>query len=412
LTGSPALGGVAAQLAEWVTGFRPGAADLALAQRSLLDTVAVTLAARDHPLRALAHQLPEAGRWAAVGHVLDFDDLHMESTAHVSVVCVPAALSSGGGALAYLAAAGVMARLGALLGWAHYQRGWHTTCTAGASAAAVAAAVSRGFSPDQIAMAIALAIPAAGGVQRAFGSSTKALQVGFATSAGVRAADLVAAGASSDPAALDDWLAMVSACGTSLAQSAEAVPGGLAIKLFPCCYALQRPISAMREFGVPADQIAKIAVRTSESSVQPLIHHKPATGLQAKFSLEYGIAAAVLDGHPGFSSFEDDAVHREQARQLADRVTVTTTPGGDGLLAGDITIEVTGTDGSRSTRQLSVPPGAPNRPPSEDDLRGKLAACGNDVARLLEELTWDNAAALMREQLSEPVVQVAALENA
>src|SRR5487761_1241597 len=101
------------------------------------------------------------------------------TSSHISAVCVPAALAAGGDARAYLAGAGVMARLGVALGWSHYASGWHVTCTAGAPAAAVAAAVALGLPPDRIATALALAVPAAGGVQRAFGSSGKALQVGF-----------------------------------------------------------------------------------------------------------------------------------------------------------------------------------------------------------------------------------------
>jgi hypothetical protein len=52
-----------------------------MADRSLLDT----LAARDRPVTALAGVLGEVGRWA-VGHVLDFDDLHTSSTTDVSAV--------------------------------------------------------------------------------------------------------------------------------------------------------------------------------------------------------------------------------------------------------------------------------------------------------------------------------------
>src|SRR6516165_9332175 len=133
----------------------------------------------------------------------------MQSTTHVSAVCVPAALASGGGADAYLAGAGVMARLGTALGWRHYEAGWHATCTAGAPAAAVTAAVARGLDAERIAVAIALAVPAAGGVQRAFGTAAKPLQVAFAAEAGVRAAALAEAGASADPRALDDWLGLV-----------------------------------------------------------------------------------------------------------------------------------------------------------------------------------------------------------
>ena len=49
----------------------------------------------------------------------------------------------------------------------------------------------------------------------------------------------------------------------------------------------------------------------------PLIHHRPETGLQGKFSLEYGLAAALLDRYPGSGSFTDAAVRRPEARRLA-----------------------------------------------------------------------------------------------
>src|SRR4051794_9559670 len=102
---------VARVLADWAAHFQPTAADLALADRALVDVVAVALAAREDPICSVVEVLPEAARWAAFGHVLDFDDLHMPSTTHISVVCVPVALASGGDARAYLAGAGVMARL-------------------------------------------------------------------------------------------------------------------------------------------------------------------------------------------------------------------------------------------------------------------------------------------------------------
>src|SRR5215472_17493605 len=200
---------VALALARWAHDLQPAPEDLALADRALLDTVAVALAARDSPGTRVAASLPDAARWAVAGHVLDFDDLHMPSTTHVSAVCVPTSLALDGGARAYLAGAGVMARLGTALGWRHYSAGWHATCTAGAPASAAGAAVALGLAADQIATAMALAVPAAGGVQRAFGTDAKSLQVGFAVDAGIRAARLAAAGAQADPSALDVWLALV-----------------------------------------------------------------------------------------------------------------------------------------------------------------------------------------------------------
>src|SRR5215472_13293670 len=103
---------LALALAEWADSLCPDPADLELAGRSLRDTVAVALAASRHPVTRLAAGLPDGARWAVAAHVLDFDDLHMESTTHISALCGPAALATGGGARGYLAAAGVMARLG------------------------------------------------------------------------------------------------------------------------------------------------------------------------------------------------------------------------------------------------------------------------------------------------------------
>jgi 2-methylcitrate dehydratase PrpD len=408
---------LAEDLAGWAVGLAPAPADLELAERALLDTLAVTLAAREHPLVEVAGGLDEAARWAAAGHVLDFDDLHLPSTAHVSVVCVPAVLASGGDARAYLAAAGVMARLGGALGWDHYARGWHATCTAGAPAAAAGAALSLGLDAEGVARAIALAVPAAGGVQRAFGTHAKSLQVGFAAQAGVRAASLAAAGASADPGALDQWLPLVGGDPARLGPggvagpmlpgrptaAGPAVPGGLAVKLFPCCYALQRPIAATRMLLDPdppaADRVARVVVRTPAAAVQPLIHPRPTTGLQGKFSLEYAIAATLLDGWPGFASFTDEAVGRPAARRLVELVELVTTPGGEDLLAGDVTIELTLRDGSTRAARLQAPPGSPARPPSPQELDAKLADCGADVPALLAGLTWPDAAELLRERL-------------
>ena len=388
---------IAADLGRWAARLAPSAADLALARRSLLDTVATTVAAYDDPLRAMVGGLPDAGRWAALGHVLDFDDLHMESTAHISVVCVPATLACRGDARAYLAGAGVMARLGTALGWGHYASGWHATCTTGAAGAAVAAGVSLGLDETQLAHAIALAVPASGGVQRAFGTPAKSLQVGFAADAGVRAARLVAAGATADLSAVEQWLELVGGDPAGVDLSGPAVPGGLAIKLFPCCYAMQRPIAATRELlerGVTATDVAHLVVRAPAATLHPLIHHRPQTGLEGKFSLEYAVAATLLDAYPGFASFFDDAVARPEAQDLLRRVTVETTPDGAGLLSGTLELTAVMTDGTHHTATVDLPPGSPLRPPTDAELADKAAACGGD----LSALTWVTAADLLAER--------------
>lgn len=394
---------LALDLARWAADLQPTSEDLELADRSLLDTVAVAIAARDHPIGTVVAAESEAARWATLGHILDFDDLHLESTTHISVVCVPAVLAAGGGARAYLAAAGVMARLGTALGWPHYSKGWHATCTAGAPAAAAGAALAIGLDVDGIARAMALAVPAAGGVQRAFGTSAKSLQVGFAADAGVRAARLAAASASADPTALDQWLGLVGGDSNRIELSGPAVPGGLAIKVFPCCYAMQRPISAVRELLEPKfdpGDVERIVVRTPAGTVHPLIHSRPTTGLEGKFSLEYSVAAAVLDDYPGFASFTDAAVRRPPAADLVERVQVERTEGGDWLLAGTLDVELVLRDGSVRTTSLTMPPGSPSRPPTVAEMAAKVDDCAGPRSAELQRLSWEDAASYLRSTLA------------
>jgi 2-methylcitrate dehydratase PrpD len=268
-----------------------------------------------------------------------------------------------------------MARLGAALGWRHYTAGWHATCTAGA--------------------------PAAGGVQRAFGTDAKALQVGFAVDAGLRAARLAAAGAQADPTALDAWLSLVGGDGTAIDPSGPLIPNGLAIKLYPCCYALQRPIAALAELDVDPGTVRRIVLRTPEATVVPLIHHRPETGLEGKFSLEYAAAAALLDHYPVFASFTDEAVRRDAARRLAGLVETKLEPGGDGLLDGEFEAEVHLGDGTVRRVRQQFPPGSPARPPTGDQLRAKLDDCVGDLARPTQagdpsEWTWENVPGILR----------------
>ncbi len=403
---------VAVTLARWAEQLEPEPGDLELAGRSLRDTLAVTLAARGHRVTRLAAGLPDGARWAIAGHVLDFDDLHMPSTTHISAVCVPTALATGGGPRAYLAAAGVMARLGTALGWRHYSAGWHATCTAGAPASAAGAAVALGLPADKIAVAMALAVPAAGGVQRAFGTDAKSLQVGFAVDAGIRAARLAAAGAQADPEAVDAWLSLVGGSAHSrpaaVDPSGPVIPNGLAIKLYPCCYALQRPISALSELAgselapkLDPAAIHRIVLRTPEATVVPLIHHRPTSGLAGKFSLEYAAAAALLDAYPGFGSFTDAAVRRDAARRLVSLVEIKLDPGGSWLLDGELEAEIHTGDGRILRASQQFPPGSPARPPSAAQLQAKLADCVRGLDTDPASWTWDNAADVLRRWIPE-----------
>ena len=308
-------------LARWAADLRPTSEDLALAHRSLLDTMAVILAARDEPVTTISRGLAEGARWAVTGHVLDFDDLHMQSTAHVSVVCVPTSLALGGGPRAYLAAAGVMARLGSALGWKHYSAGWHATCTAGAPASAAGAAVALGLSVREVANAIALAIPG----RAAFS---------------VRSVRTPSRSRSASPSSLVSappvWLqrAPRRIC-LSLMRGYRWLEALRPRSIFPAprCQAdsLSKSTHAATRCSGPSARFRSSLVLSfarrrsaglSSGRVNPpsyRLHHQPDSGLQGKFSLEYAAAAALLDRYPGFTSFTDAAVRREPPGSLPGR---------------------------------------------------------------------------------------------
>jgi 2-methylcitrate dehydratase PrpD len=390
---------LALSLGAWAANCDPQRFDDDIARGALIDTVCVALAARGHPVAGLARALGVPGQWAAMAHALDYDDLHLPSTSHISAVCVPVALAYGGGSRAYLAGAGTMARIGALLGWRHYDAGWHTTATAGVFGAAATAAVSLGVNSEAIAAAIALSVSAASGVQRAFGSDAKPLQVGMAARAGAQAAELASQGARPDLTALNAWLRLVQATTDDVEDEERSIPGGLAVKIFPCCYALQRPIFVMREIvsvhKLTAAEIAAIEVRAAQSTVKPLIHHRPLTGAQGKFSLEYGVAATVLDDFPGQWSFTDPAVNRSDAQQLLRRVQFVPGGTGEGLLDGDCEIVVHLTDGRLLTAVLESPEGAPARPPSDEVLARKAGACLDGLDLDIANIDWKSAASIL-----------------
>jgi hypothetical protein len=133
------------------------------------------------------------------------------------------------------------------------------------------------------------------------------------------------------------------------------------VRFFP--YRVQRAGGErgdMRPCLVPAARRERQA--DLEATVVPLIHHRPVSGLQGKFSLEYADAAALLDAYPGFGSFTDSAVRRDAAQQVVGLVEVKSEPGGNWLLDGQLEADVHTSDGTIPRASQQFPPGSPARP--------------------------------------------------
>ncbi len=254
-----------------------------------------------------------------------------------------------------------------------------------------------------MARAIGLAVSASGGVQRAFGTDAKSVQVGLAVDAGLRAAALAAAGVTADPHALEDWMGLVGATDPIRFDQTDAIPDGRAVKVYPCCYALQRPIEAVRGLvaaeGIEPARIRSIRLTTPRATVKPLIHDRPTTGLEGKFSMQYALAAGILDEYPGFESFTDAAVRRAEAQRLVGLVEIDLEGGGDGLLAGSATVEIRTEDGRTHRASIADPLGSPANPIGRTGLADKAKECLGASGIAAEDIDWDTAADVLRRSL-------------
>jgi len=78
-----------------------------------------------------------------------------------------------------------------------------------------------------------------------------------------------------------------------------------------------------------------------------------------------------------------------------DAVEVELTGGGDGLLAGECELSLDLRDGRTVSTSVSVPPGAPARPPTQPTLTAKVRECAGE----LPACGWDGAVDLLRAEL-------------
>lgn len=389
-----------------------------VADRAVLDTIACALAARSDPTvlaaaRGVGALAPGsatvlgAGGTAAprdaallggtAAHALDFDDVDDAMIGHPSTVIVPALLAVAeqhdltGRAVVDAYGVGLLTcrdvadRLGIAQ---HYAAGWHATGTIGALGAAAALARLRGLDLERTRHALGIAASTAAGSRQNFGTMTKPLHAGVAASNAVVAVDLAAAGFTADPDQLEGPFGYLRLHGASPEGDATwdlrvDGPGeyGLNVKRHPCCYYIHCAADAaldLLEEGVRAEDVEQVLVTAEPGGLAPLIHHRPRTGLQGKFSMEYGVAAALLDGRLALAAFTDDAVRRPEAQELLRTVQTREEelPPVDGVPGGwSAIVEIRTRQGRVHSTRVDHPRGHARRPMSEDDLVLKARDC-------------------------------------
>src|SRR5271168_2885945 len=266
----------------------------------------------------------------ALGHSLDFDDTHADSSLHPSAPVVPAAFAIGEmvGAsgrevlTAIVAGYEVCCRLGnALDPTSHYARGFHPTATAGTYGAAAAAAKLFGLSKQQTIAAFGVSgSQAAGSLQFLVnGAWNKRYQVGAAAMNGVIAATLARndfVGATESIEGKHGLLVGYSddahpqKAVASLGSTYETMKIG--VKPYPSCRythaALDAIIAMRREHNLTPDQIKRVEIGLHRNGItltgDAATKRHPTSIVGGQFSMFFTGAIALDQGRFGWDDYD------------------------------------------------------------------------------------------------------------
>lgn len=396
------------------------------AERAIVDTVACMVAgAGDEAVRRVAEGLGTWGSagpatrvgvpagcdapWAALlngtaAHALDYDDVLDPAASHVSAVLVPALfalaeeIDASGADLvdAYIVGVEVLECLAEAVNMVHYARGWHTTLTLGAPSAAAACARLLRLDAQQSRHAISLATSLSGGFKRQFGTNAKPFHAGLGAKNGVLAARMAAAGLTADAEAFEGVRGfldlMVGPGAAGFDASLERLSGppailapGVWLKRYPCCASTHRALdgvlSIVRTHGLAAAQIERVDTSVSEVAVRNLMYTRPDDEMQARFSMAYCLAAAVLDDGVSLATFRRASIGRADIAAFLPRIGMVSDPQQPADMPSTMkswaTTTVSCGDGRVFSCKVVDPKGYPDNPLSERELADKFRDCAN-----------------------------------
>ena len=403
-----------------------GPATIEHTERAILDWLGSALAGSVESPAAMAHAVARSfgvsseatmfagGRSSAAAaafangvaaHILELDDIHKTSTVHGGAPIISAALAvaerehASGGQFMTAVAVGYEAafRIGEAVNPSHY-RFWHPTGTVATFGAAAATGSLLGLTAEQMRHAFGTAGTQAAGLWEfnADGAMSKHLHPGKAAMNGVIAADLARGGFTGASRILEGERGFIRAM--SEAADLSRVTAGLpairklqenGYKLHACCGHTHSAIDlaiVLRERGGlseadAASRIESIEVDTYGPGYDIVKEAHPRTPYQAKFSMAYCVAVALLEGRVGLGQFAgdrfgSDGVHPPVLASLLERTHV--------RVADDLTVKypaawparvtITCRDGTRMCDASDYPRGNPENPIDRRELEEKFAA--------------------------------------
>lgn len=359
-------------------------------------------------------------------HVLDYDDAQLATLpsrpagqqTHPTSPVLAAALAvaesqrrSGASLLAsYVVGVEVACRLGDAIEPGHYLDGLHPTGTLGAFGAAAACAHLLELEPKSTRNALGIAGTLASGLRANRGSMAKGLNAGNAARNGVLAATLAAAGFTASQNVFDEPMGFFPAmCRGKVDRDLLSFgkrfffeTPGVAIKLYPCAGvlhpALDLALNLREHHGIEGKNIDQIRVTLDKKTTLPLVYESPRDGLEAKFSLHFAIAAALVDGQAGLRQFTTERVLDARIRALMKRVQLVRRPMGEKQQTGiDSEVEITLKHGALYRARAAIARGHPTLPASRTEIDEKFRQCSDGIlGRSVVEKFLKNFSALER----------------
>jgi 2-methylcitrate dehydratase PrpD len=284
-------------------------------------------------------------------HAMDYDDTQLSTSkeavygllTHPTTPVLNAALALGANnkvsgrdlLLAYIIGVEVECRIADAIHPRHYQSGFHSTATMGGLGAAMAAGKILALNQDGLRRALGIAASMAAGLRENFGTMTKPLHAGRAAENGVTAALLAQAGHTAATNILEAprgfFNAMAGGFDEAKISGRLGKPyfmqePGISIKPYPSG-SLSHPaqdliLDLVKAHDLHAADVQTIEVGTNSNVPNALIYPMPKTALEAKFSIPFCMAIAILERRAGIAQFADKKVRERKVVELMKRVTL------------------------------------------------------------------------------------------
>jgi 2-methylcitrate dehydratase PrpD len=272
----------------------------------------------------------------------------------------------------------------------HYQHGFHSTATCGTFGGAAGVANLSGLAPAVTCTALGIAGSLSAGLRENFGTMMKPFHAGRAAESGVLAAEFAGVGFTATPHILEAPRGFFRAAGGGYDEAAirgklgkpwTFMDPGVSIKPHPSG-SLTHPgmtlmLSLIKQHDIRPGQVASVKVGTNQNMPNALIHHRPATELQAKFSMEFCMAILLLERKGGLNEFTDEVVNRPDVQAMIQKVDFGVHPEAEAAGYDKMTtiIEINLTDGRHIGGRADFGKGSPSNPMSYDEVADKFREC-------------------------------------